>query len=85
MTDLDASLVAQQVLDVAERQRAADLQHHCQADDLWAGLEVAERGAPCHLTKPGDKVSSFKESALTVPAYEPGSSALQLIYPRLYA
>ena len=37
--DLDAALM-QEILDVAQRQRVADVEHHRQADDLWAGLEV---------------------------------------------
>ncbi len=41
MRDVNAALV-QQVLDVQERERIADNHHHRQADDLGAGLEVAE-------------------------------------------
>jgi hypothetical protein len=41
VADLDATLV-QKILDVAERQREADVEHHRQADDLGAGLEVPE-------------------------------------------
>ena len=42
MADLEAPLV-QQVFDVASRQRVADREHHRQADDLGAGLDVPER------------------------------------------
>ena len=41
MADLDASLV-QQVFDVAQRERIADLHHYRQEDDLRACLEVLE-------------------------------------------
>jgi hypothetical protein len=47
VTYLDAALV-QEVLIVAQRQREADVEHHCYADDLGAGLEVGERGASGH-------------------------------------
>ena len=43
MADLDASLV-QQVFDVAQRERKADLHHYRQANDLRARLEVLEWG-----------------------------------------
>jgi hypothetical protein len=32
----------QQIFDIPERDREPDIQHHCQADDLGAGLEVLE-------------------------------------------
>ena len=41
VADLDPTLV-QEVLHVAKRQRKTNVEDHCQADDLWAGLEVAE-------------------------------------------
>jgi hypothetical protein len=34
----------QKILDIAKRERAADVEHHRQADDLWVGFEVPERG-----------------------------------------
>jgi hypothetical protein len=57
----------QQVFDIAKREREAEVKHHRQADDLWAGLEVSERGALGHLTRLGGKVSPLKEFALTAP------------------
>ena len=54
MADVDAPLV-QQILDVPERQREPDIQHHRQADDLGAGFEVLEWRAFGHgqrLRKP---------------------------------
>ena len=66
MADLDAPLM-QEVLDVAQRERVADIEHHRQADDLGAGLEVAEGGALDHLTRLGGKVSPLKEFAMTTP------------------
>jgi hypothetical protein len=47
MADLDAAFV-QEILHITERQREPDVQHHCEADDLRARLEIAERGAFCH-------------------------------------
>jgi hypothetical protein len=47
VADLDAAL-AQEVLNVAKRQREADVEHHRQTDDLRAGLEVAKRGVFGH-------------------------------------
>ena len=31
-----------EVLQVAKRQRETNVEHHCQADDVWASLEVAQ-------------------------------------------
>ena len=42
MADIDAALM-QQILDVAERQREMDSQHHRQADDFRATLKAFER------------------------------------------
>lgn len=42
MADLDAALM-QQILDVAERQRETDVQHHRQADNFRATLKALER------------------------------------------
>lgn len=47
VADLDAPFVPK-ILDVAQRQREPDVEHHRQADDLRARLEVAERGALGH-------------------------------------
>lgn len=41
VADLDAALV-QQVVDVPQRERERDIQHHGQADDLRARLEILE-------------------------------------------
>jgi hypothetical protein len=47
MTDIDAALV-QQILDIPEREREPDVQHHRQADHLGRRFEIAKRGAFCH-------------------------------------
>ena len=44
MADVDAALL-QQVFDIAERQMETDVDHHRQADDLWAGLERPKGGS----------------------------------------
>ena len=66
MADLDAPLM-QEVLNVAQRERVADVEHHCQADDFGAGLEVPEGGVLGHFTRLGGKVIPLKEFALTAP------------------
>jgi len=43
MADVEAALM-HEVLDVAQRERVTDGEHHRRADDLWAGLEVPEGG-----------------------------------------
>jgi len=50
VADVDATLV-QQILDIAERERKANVQHHRQADDLLARLEVFEGAALAHGRK----------------------------------
>jgi len=47
MRDVDPPLV-QKVFDVPQRKRISDVPHHCQADDLGRGLEVAENARACH-------------------------------------
>ena len=47
MADIDAALV-KQILDIAQRQRKSDVQHHRQTDDLWIAVEVFERIAFRH-------------------------------------
>jgi hypothetical protein len=51
VADVDVGLI-RQVFDVTQRQRLADVWHHGQADDLWARLEAAERGAFGHRVRP---------------------------------
>ena len=41
MADLDTTLM-KNVLDVAQRQRVCDLEHHCQAADFGASFEEVE-------------------------------------------
>ena len=50
VADLDTPLM-QEILHVAQRQREPNLEHHRQADDLWARLEVTERGALGHAVR----------------------------------
>ena len=42
MLDIDAALV-EQILDVPQRARKADVHHHRKADDLGRSLEIFER------------------------------------------
>ena len=48
VANIDAALM-EQVLDVPKRKREPDIEHHREADDLGAGLEVAEGGSFAHL------------------------------------
>jgi hypothetical protein len=41
----------QQVLDIPQSQRVADIHHHRQADELGARLEVAEDAGAAHTLK----------------------------------
>lgn len=54
MTELDPALV-QQILNVPQGQRVADIQNHRQADDRRARLELAEgeRRVMRHAKRPG--------------------------------
>jgi hypothetical protein len=47
LADLDAALV-QEILDISEREREPDVEHHRQSDDLGVRLAVSERGAFGH-------------------------------------
>lgn len=50
MADLDAAFV-QQVLYIPKRERETDIEHHRQANNLGARLEVAKGAAFCHPAK----------------------------------
>jgi hypothetical protein len=62
MADLDAAFV-QKILDISEREREPDVEHHRQADDLRAGLEVPEGGAFCHPAKLVGRPDRLKRSS----------------------
>ena len=71
---IDAALV-QQVLDVAQRDRQAHVEHHRQAADLRAGLEGAERARLGHRGRVGCAASSAGLVLLTMPARAPDGYA----------
>ena len=48
MADVDAAL-DQQIFDLSQRQRVANIHHHREADDLWRTVEIAE--GISHLAK----------------------------------
>ena len=48
MADIDAAL-DQQIFDLSQRQRVADIHHHREPDDLWRTVEIAE--GVLHLVK----------------------------------
>ncbi len=75
MANLDAPLV-QEILDVAQRERVADIEHHRQTDDFGAGFEVAERARSGHQSKLGGQAGSLKNFALTLPRGEHDSRIL---------
>jgi len=45
---IDVVRIVEQILDVPQRERKPNVEHHSQADDLGVGLKVLERGAFCH-------------------------------------
>ena len=57
----------QQVLDIPQRERVADIEHHRQANDFGARLKVPEEGALGYLIRLGDSPILLKELALTTP------------------
>jgi hypothetical protein len=59
---IDTALV-QQVLDVPQGQWRADVEHHREADDLWAGLEVQERAAFHHGRRLAGALPRLKQSS----------------------
>lgn len=60
----------QQVLDVLQREREADIQHHGQADDLGTGPEIPERGGLGHRGwVPVVPVGSSRGSSCTAPVW----------------
>lgn len=66
MAGLDTALM-QEVLDVAQRQRVADVERHRQADDFWAGLEIAEGARFGHPGRLGGQIASLKKVPVTAP------------------
>jgi len=58
MADLHTSIV-EQVLNVSKGQGEPHVEHHCQADHLRAGLEMAEGGVFCHLQAPGGRPATI--------------------------
>lgn len=47
MANFDTAFV-QQIFHISQRKRKSGVQHHRQADDLWAGFEITKRRAFCH-------------------------------------
>ena len=66
---IDAALM-KQILHVPKRQRKPDVQHHCQADDLGARLEVLERGTFGHDRTLAGPCPASNGVALTRPNVE---------------
>ena len=58
VADLDAALV-QQILNVAQRERVSNIDHHGQADDFGAGPEVPEGAALGHPARLRDRPASL--------------------------
>ena len=57
----------QEVLDVAQRKRATDIEHSRQTNDFGARLDLPEGGTLGHRTRLGDGPIILKELALTTP------------------
>jgi hypothetical protein len=62
VADLNTTLV-KQVFNVTQRQRETNVQHHRQAEDLWARLEVAEIGTLAHPEKLMKRRDRLKQSS----------------------
>ena len=62
VADIDTPLV-QQILDVSQREREPNVEHHREADDLGAGLEVAEWGAFGHARTLSAALPRLKRSS----------------------
>jgi hypothetical protein len=71
VADLDAALV-QHVLDVPQRERKPDVEHHREADDLRARLEVPERVVLLHPPKlrPGSELCNGIPLTLPVELFD---------------
>ena len=50
MADIDTAFV-EQIFDISKRKRKPDVKHHCKANDLGTGFEVAKWRVFCHLNK----------------------------------
>ncbi len=74
MADLDPAFV-QQVPDVPQRQREVNIQHHCQANDLGAGLEITEGAGSGHVARLMPALPRSKPFPLTVPCGQVVSAA----------
>lgn len=59
MADLDAAFM-QQIFDVSKRQREPDGEHHRQADDLRACLEITKRAVSGHEKTLDGRLGHFK-------------------------
>ncbi|MEM6637725.1 MAG: hypothetical protein AAF667_17745 [Pseudomonadota bacterium] len=62
VTDVDTAFV-QQVLDIPQRERKPNVQHHRQSDDLGQRLEVPEKGALGPSMTPGSSPARIKPSS----------------------
>ena len=74
MAHLDAALV-QQALYIPEREREPDVEHHRQADDLGARLEVSERAALAHAKTLRRRPAPLKSGCSNVAASRLGRQA----------
>jgi len=62
MADVDAAF-AQQVLDISERKRKPNVEHHRQADDFRARLDVSEKAAFGHTRTLASATPRLKPSS----------------------
>jgi hypothetical protein len=59
MRDIEAALM-EQILDIPQRQRVAEIHHNSQADDFRRRLEVPENAGAAHARKAIDSSSRHK-------------------------
>ena len=77
--DVDATLV-QQVFNIPQRRRLSNVHHFCQADDLGAGLDVAENAGVAHPAR----LAAFSVSGKPIfPLTEPNTLMFQADYLKL--
>ena len=63
VANIDAALV-QQILDISQRQRKPNVEHHRQADDLLAGPKVLERVGFLHSKTLRDRLGPAQQESL---------------------
>ena len=84
MTNVDPALM-KHILDIPERQREADVEHHPQADYLGTRPELLKRGKFCHDRTLGGALPVSMRVCLTGPSgCKMFEEACHCLCPRIY-